>query len=54
MAAGAGPPGAEDPVAWGAELAAEEGRRGLVRRDNAWSSRHNGVSWHVANKKWQA
>jgi hypothetical protein len=35
------------------ELAAEEDRRGLVRRDNAWSSRHTGVSWNTANKKWR-
>jgi hypothetical protein len=54
MAAGAAPPGAEDQVAWEAELAAEEGRRGLVRRDNAWSSRHNGVFRNTAIKKWQA
>jgi hypothetical protein len=53
-AAGAGPPGAEDPVAWGAELAAEEGRRGLVRRDNAWTSQYKGVSWDTRHSKWDA
>ena len=35
-------------------LAAEIARRGLVRRDNACSSRHTGVSWHKASKKWEA
>jgi hypothetical protein len=53
-AAGAGPPGAEDVAAWGAELAAEEGRRGLLRRDNSWSSQYNGVSWNTTKKKWRA
>jgi hypothetical protein len=35
-------------------IAAEITRRGLVRRDNAFSSRHTGVSWHKTNKKWRA
>jgi hypothetical protein len=35
-------------------LAAQIARRGLVRRDNAFSSRHTGVSWHKTNKKWRA
>jgi hypothetical protein len=53
-AAGAGPPGVEDVAAWGAELAAEEGRRGLVRRDNSWSSQYNGVYWQTRDSNWEA
>ena len=37
-----------------AELAAEGDTRGLVRRNNAWSSRHTGVSWNTRHKKWHA
>jgi hypothetical protein len=53
-AAGAGPPVAEDPAAWGVELAAEEGRRGLVRRDNSWTSQYKGVSWTMRESNWRA
>jgi hypothetical protein len=35
-------------------LAAEVQRRGLVRRDNAFSSRHKGIYWNKTNKKWGA
>jgi hypothetical protein len=51
--AGAGPLAVEDPAAPKAELAAEGDRRGLVRRDNAFSSRHIGVYWDTAKKQWQ-
>ena len=32
----------------------EEGRRGLVRRDNSWSSQYNGVSWDTRDSTWRA
>jgi hypothetical protein len=35
-------------------LAAEIARRGLVRRDNEFSSRHKGVSWKQKEKRWRA
>jgi hypothetical protein len=37
-----------------AAAAAEVQRRGLVRRDNSFSSRYKGVSWHKMRKNWQA
>jgi hypothetical protein len=46
----AGNEGAEPPDS----LAAEVERRGLLRRDNSFSSRHKGVSWDKATQKWQA
>ena len=38
----------------GGGVAAELARRGLVRRDNSFSSRHRGVCWDTQKKKWQA
>jgi hypothetical protein len=35
-------------------LTAEVQRRGLVRRDIAFSSRHKGVGWHMVKTKWRA
>jgi hypothetical protein len=35
-------------------LAAEVQRRGLVRRDNSFTSRHKDVIWHKKAKKWKA
>ena len=35
-------------------LAAEITRRGLVRRDNAFTSRHKGVGWDKTSKRWVA
>ena len=43
----------EDTDAAGLVMA-EVKRRGLVRRDNPFSSRHKGVSWHKLSKKWEA
>ena len=37
-----------------AELAAEEYRRGLVRRENTFTSQYNGVSWHTRDSNWRA
>jgi hypothetical protein len=33
---------------------AELARRGLVRRDNGFTSRHKGVSWDKTNENWKA
>ena len=35
-------------------LPAEVARRGLVRRDNSFTSRYRGVCWDKKSKKWQA
>jgi hypothetical protein len=37
-----------------AVLQAEITRRGLVRRDNSFTSRHKGVSWQRQRKTWRA
>jgi hypothetical protein len=53
-------PGAPDfqddagAAAGSAVLAAEIARRGLVRRDTSFSSRHAGVTWDKRSKKWLA
>jgi hypothetical protein len=57
-----GPPGSTVPAARAPEedapdpgaLAVEVERRGLVRRDNSFTSRYRGVNWHKKSKKWQA
>jgi hypothetical protein len=49
--AGEAPEGAPDQEG---ALAAEVDRRGLVRRDNTFTSRHKGVSWNKTHTKWRA
>ena len=46
---------ADEPSEPGAgTLTAEVQRRGLVRRDNSYTSRHKGVRWDKKGQKWRA